>query len=168
MVSITLFVSERFVRTQSAATHLRVLRFVSLLALAARVSGALLVLAAGAMHLWLYFDYFHRVHVIGVLFVVNAAVAIVIGVTLLLSPHPLAAAAGIAYAVATLGSFVLSVYRGLFGYVERLNGPWQAAAGGVELAAIAVLLPLLVAVLLPLLVASMRSRMKVRGLQAGT
>lgn len=160
MVSITLFVSERFVRTQSAATHLRVLRFVSLLALAARVSGALLVLAAGAMHLWLYFDYFHRVHVIGVLFVVNAAVAIVIGVTLLLSPHPLAAAAGIAYAVATLGSFVLSVYRGLFGYVERLNGPWQAAAGGVELAAIAVLLPLLVA--------SMRSRMKVRGLQAGT
>jgi hypothetical protein len=133
--------------------------FVGLAALSARVSGALLVLAAGAMHLWLYFDFFHRVHVIGVLFVLNAAGGLVIGVTLLLSAHPLAMAAGIAYAAATLLGFFLSVYNGLFGYVERLTGPWQEAAGGVELAA--------VAVLLPLLVASMRSRMKVRGLQAG-
>jgi len=112
------------------------------------------------MHLWLYFDYFHRVHVIGALFLLNAAVATVIGVTLLVSSHPLAAAAGIGYAAATLLGFFLSVYQGLFGYVERLTGPWQEAAGGVELAAIVVLLPLLVA--------SMRSRMKVRGLQAGT
>jgi hypothetical protein len=111
------------------------------------------------MHLWLYFDYFHRVHVIGVLFLVNAAVAIVIGVALLLSSHPLAMTMGIAYAAATLGSFFLSVYGGLFGYVERLNGPWQGAAGSVEAAAIAVLLPPLVG--------SMRSRMKIRGLQAG-
>lgn len=118
------------------------------------------MLAAGAMHLWLYFDYFHRVHVIGVLFVLNAAAATVVGLALLLSSHPLAAAAGIAYSAATLGGFLLSVYRGLFGYVERLTGPWQEAAAAVELVAIVVLVPLLVV--------TMRSRMKGRGLQAGT
>jgi hypothetical protein len=120
----------------------------------------LLVLTAGALHLWLYFDYFHRVHVIGVLFLLNAAAAAAIGLFLLLSAHPFGAAAGIAYAVATLGSFLLSVYQGLFGYVERLTGPWQEAAGAVEIAAIVVLAPLLVV--------TMRSRMKVRGLQPGT
>jgi hypothetical protein len=160
MLSTTRSVRERIAVRKSASTHLGVLRLVSLLALAARVSGALLVLAAGAMHLWLYFDYFHRVHVIGALFLLNAAAAMVIGVTILLSSHPLATAGGIAYAAATLLGFFLSVYNGLFGYVERLTGAWQEAAGGVEVAAIAILLPLLVA--------SMRSRMKVRGLQAGT
>lgn len=130
-----------------------------LAAFSARVSGALLVLAAGAMHLWLYFDYFHRVHVIGVLFLLNAGASAMIGVMLLLWSHPVAVAAGIAYAAATLGGFFLSVYRGLFGYVESLTGPWQEAAGGVELAAIVVLLPLLIA--------GMRSRTKARGLHAG-
>jgi len=103
------------------------------------------VLAAGALHLWLYFDFFHRVHMIGALFVLNTAVATVIGLMLLVSSHPVTAAAGVGYSAATLGGFFLSVYHGLFGYVERLTGPWQEAAGGVELAAIAVLLPLLVA-----------------------
>jgi hypothetical protein len=122
--------------------------------------GALLVLTAGALHLWLYFDYFHRVHVIGALFLLNAAAGTVIGLTLLVSSRLLAVAAGVAYSAATLVAFFLSVYHGLFGYVERLTGPWQEAAGAVELAA--------VAVLLPLLVATMHSRTKVRGLQAGT
>jgi hypothetical protein len=125
-----------------------------MVAFSARVSGGLLVLAAGALHLWLYFDFFHRVHVIGVLFVLNAVAATAIGLVLLVSSHPLAAAAGVAYSVATLGGFLLSVYHGLFGYVERLTGPWQEAAGGVELAAIVVLLPLLTA--------SMRGRQRRR------
>jgi hypothetical protein len=133
---------------------------VSPLALSARVCGALLVLTAGALHLWLYFDYFHRVHVIGALFLLNAAAGTVIGLTLLVSSRPLAVAAGVVYSATTLVAFLLSVYHGLFGYVERLTGPWQEAAGAVELAA--------VAVLLPLLVATMHSRTKVRGLQAGT
>jgi hypothetical protein len=113
--------------------------------LASRVTGALLVLAAGGVHLWLYFDFFHEVHVVGILFLLNAAAAAIIGFVLLVSPHPLAAAAGIAFAAATLAFFFVSVYHGLFGYTERLRGGWQAAAGGLELAAIVVLLPLLVA-----------------------
>jgi hypothetical protein len=107
-----------------------------------RLSGALLVLAAGAIHLWLYFDYFHRVHVIGALFILNGVAAAMIGLALLLSSSALAAWAGVAYSAATLTAFLVSVYHGLFGYTERLNGSWQEAAAGVELAAIAVLLPL--------------------------
>ena len=115
------------------------------LVVAARIGGGLLVLAAGALHLWLYFDYFHRVHVIGILFLLNAATGAVIGIILLFSSHPLAAAAGIGYALATLTGFFLSVYVGLFGYVESLTGPYQEAAGAIELAAIVLLLPVALA-----------------------
>ena len=111
---------------------------------ATRIGGAVLVLAAGAIHVWLYFDFFHRVHVIGVLFLANAAVATVIGAGLLLSGNPWLLATGIAYAVATLTAFFVSVYHGLFGYVESLSGRWQLAAGGVEIATIVVLAPALV------------------------
>jgi hypothetical protein len=38
------------------------------------VAAALLVAATGAIHLYLWFDYFHRVHVVGELFLANAAV----------------------------------------------------------------------------------------------
>lgn len=110
---------------------------------AIRVGGALLVLAAGGVHLWLYFDFFHRVHVVGILFLLNAAAAVIIGLVLFVSSHPLAEAAGVAFAASTLGFFLVSVYQGLFGYTERLQGVWQEAAGGLELAAIVLLLPLL-------------------------
>jgi len=94
------------------------------------------------MHLWLYFDFFHRVHGVGVLFLLNAAAAAAIGVALLVSASPWIAAAGIAYSAGTLAAFLFSVYHGLFGFTERLSGSWQEAAAGVELAAILVLLSL--------------------------
>ena len=110
-----------------------------------RLTGALLVFAVGAVHLYLYFDYFHSIHVVGVLFVLNAAAAAVIGALLLVSARPLVVLAGTGFAAATLAFFLLSVYHGLFGYTESLRGGWQEAAGGLELAAIAVLTPLLLA-----------------------
>jgi hypothetical protein len=112
------------------------------LAFSLRVSAAVLVLAAGAVHLYLYFDFFHAVHVIGALFVLNAVAAAVIALALLLTDRPLVAWAGIAYAAGTLGAFFLSVHNGLFGYTERLSGGWQEAALALELGAILVLLPL--------------------------
>jgi uncharacterized membrane protein YvlD (DUF360 family) len=109
----------------------------------ARLTGALLVLAVGAVHLYLYFDYFHLVHIVGVLFVLNAAGAAVIGALLAVSARPLVVLAGLGFAAVTLVFFLLSVYHGLFGYTEHLRGGWQEAAGGLELAAIVVLAPLL-------------------------
>jgi len=98
-------------------------------------AAALLVLAAGAIHLYLYFDYFHRVHVIGVLFLVNAALGLTIGALLLVRHDTLLLLAALGYAVGTLAGFAISTRWGLFGYRESFWGSWQEAAGGVELAA---------------------------------
>jgi len=112
-----------------------------------RLAGALLVATAGAIHLWLYFDFFRHVHVIGVLFLVNAACGIILGLALAVSGATVVILGAIAYAAGTLGGFFLSVYHGLFGYTEALRGPWQEAAGGVEAAALVLLVPLLLAAL---------------------
>ena len=103
--------------------------------LPARVALALLVAAAGAIHLYLYFDYFHRVHVIGVLFLVNAAAGLVIGAALLVRRDSLLLLAAGGYAIGTLVGFAISTRWGLFGYHESFWGGWQEAGGGVELAA---------------------------------
>jgi hypothetical protein len=102
---------------------------------AAHVILALLVAAAGAIHLYLYFDYFHLVHVVGVLFLVNAAAGLAIGAVLLVRRERLVVLAAFGYAVGTLAAFAISTRWGLFGYRESLWGSWQEAAGGIELAA---------------------------------
>jgi hypothetical protein len=100
-----------------------------------RIALALLVGAAGAIHLYLYFDYFHRVHVVGVLFLVNAAAGLVLGAALLVRRDTFLLLAAGGYAVGTLVGFVVSTRWGLFGYHETFWGSWQVAAGAVELAA---------------------------------
>jgi hypothetical protein len=107
---------------------------------------ALLVAAAGAIHLYLYFDYFHRIHVIGVLFLVNAGVGLALGAALLARRRALLLLAAGGYALGTFVAFAVSTHWGLFGYRESFWGSWQEAAGGVELAA-ALLAALLLAVL---------------------
>jgi hypothetical protein len=100
-----------------------------------RLAAAALVAAAGALHLYLWFDYFHRVYVVGTLFLLNAAAAAMIAVALAASARRIVLVAGLAYSVGTLVAFGISVRWGLFGYHESLWGSWQKAAGGVELAA---------------------------------
>lgn len=106
-----------------------------------RATIALLVAAAGAIHLYLWFDYFHRVHVIGALFLLNAAVGILIGASLAASRNVLGVLAAGGYAIGTLAAFAVSARWGLFGYRERFWGSWQEAAGALELAAMALVLP---------------------------
>ena len=102
---------------------------------AAQGAAALLVAAAGAIHLYLWFDYFHRVHVVGALFLVNAAAGLTLGAALLVSRDLRVLLAAGGYAAGTLVAFVVSTRWGLFGYRETFWGSWQEAAGGVELAA---------------------------------
>jgi hypothetical protein len=104
-----------------------------------RALGALLVLTAGALHLYLWFDYFHRVHVVGALFLANFGSGIAVAAALALGGAVPILIAGVAYAAATLISFAVSTKWGLFGYHERFWGTWQEAAGAVELAATVVL-----------------------------
>lgn len=112
------------------------------LRLASRTAAALLVAAAGSVHLYLWFDYFHRVHVVGTLFLVNAAAGIVVGAALLASGRLLVVLAAGVYAIGTLAAFVASTRWGLFGYHERFWGSWQEAAGGLELAGTALVVAL--------------------------
>lgn len=98
---------------------------------------AALIAATGLVHLYLYFDFFHRVHVIGPLFLANCAAGLAIAAGLLLRPGWAVAAAGAVFCTATLGAFVLSVRVGLFGYHESLTGRWQETAAAVELAGLA-------------------------------
>jgi hypothetical protein len=50
-----------------------------------RLLAAMLVAAADAIHLYLWFDFFHRVHVVGALFLANAAAGVLIALWLLAS-----------------------------------------------------------------------------------
>jgi hypothetical protein len=102
---------------------------------AARLVTALLVAAAGAIHLYLWFDYFHHVHVVGALFLVNAAAGLAIAAALLVRRDVVVLLGAGGYAVGTLAAFVVSTRWGLFGYRETFWGSWQEGAGGVELAA---------------------------------
>jgi hypothetical protein len=102
---------------------------------AIRALATLLVLTAGALHLYLWFDYFHRVHVVGALFLTNFACGIAVAVALVFSRSTASVLAGFAYSVGTLAAFAVSTKWGLFGYRESFWGSWQEAAGGVELVA---------------------------------
>jgi hypothetical protein len=112
---------------------------------AARWLSAGLVLVAGAIHLYLYFNYFHSVATIGPLFLLNAAAAAVIGVAIVAWDHVAALVAGLLYAVGTLAAFFVSVEVGMFGFHERLRGPWQERAATVEILAALLLLGLIAA-----------------------
>jgi len=112
---------------------------------AAQGAAALLVATAGAIHLYLWFDYFHRVHVVGALFLVNAGVGLTVGAALLVRRNVLLLLLAEGYAVGTLAGFVVSTRWGLFGYHETFWGSWKEAAGGVELAAALVIAFLLAA-----------------------
>src|SRR5256885_9409786 len=98
-----------------------------------RQSAALLVLAAGGVHLYLWFDYFRRVDVVGPLFLLNAASAVILALALARSARPAVLLAGLAYAAGTLGFFAVSATVGLFGYHESLFGAWQEVAAAIEI-----------------------------------
>ena len=101
------------------------------------------MLAVGAIHLYLYFDYFHRVATIGTLFLLNAAAALLIAAWVAGRDRLAPLVAGLLFSAGTLAAFFASVAVGLFGYHERLRGPWQEAAGVVEGVATVVFLVLI-------------------------
>lgn len=101
---------------------------------ALRIVAGGLVIAAGAIHLYLYQDYFSAVPTIGRLFLANFAVALVLGLGILVRPRTLRCLLGAGFCLATLGAFLVSVHWGLFGYQETLRGAWQERAAGVEVA----------------------------------
>ncbi len=82
------------------------------------IAGAAFLIAAGASHLDLYLTGYRSIPTIGWLFLVQVISAFVLAAAILVTRHPLAAAAGAAFALGTLGGYLLSLKVGLFGFTE--------------------------------------------------
>jgi predicted lipoprotein with Yx(FWY)xxD motif len=106
--------------------------------LALRLAGGGLLIATGAIHLDLYLTGYRSIPTIGWLFLFQVIAAFALGVTVLASAARLAAAAGAAFSLATLGGYLLSLWIGLFGFKE-VRTTAGIAAGVVEVAAFAAL-----------------------------
>ena len=101
---------------------------------AARAVAAGLVVATGAIHLYLYRDGFSAVPTVGRLFLANFVAGVVLGLAILLRGRVAWTLLGAGFCVATLAGFLISVHWGLFGYRETLSGAWQERAAVVEIA----------------------------------
>jgi hypothetical protein len=106
---------------------------------------AVAILVTGAVHLelWLWHGY-RGIPTVGTLFLLNAISAAVIAVGLLWRGGRLLELAGLGYAATTLAAFFISVYHGLFGFVDTIHGTPQAVAGIAEASAVVLLAAALV------------------------
>jgi len=82
------------------------------------IAGAAFLVASGAIHLDLYLTGYRSIPTIGWLFLIQVISAFGLAAAILMTRHPLAAAAGAAFALGTLGGYLLSLKVGLFGFTE--------------------------------------------------
>lgn len=102
-----------------------------------RLCAAVAVLVSAAMHLYLWFEGYRDVDVIGPAFLLNAFGGAVIALLLLAWRHWIPPLLAAGFGLSTLGAFVLSTTVGLFGLEESWEGweVWTAAIS--EVAAVA-------------------------------
>ena len=103
-----------------------------------RVAGALLLFVSAGIHLDLYLTGYRSIPTIGWLFLVQFLVAFILAIGALVTHSRLVAIAGAAFALSTLGCYLLAVWIGLFGYKE-IRTRAGIAAGLIEVAAFATL-----------------------------
>lgn len=98
-----------------------------------RVVGAAAVLASAAVHLWLWFEGFRDLSLIGPSFLLNAVAGAVIAVLLVTWRNWVPGFLAAGFGVCTLGAFVVASTVGLFGLHEHWVGwnVWTAAAAEV-------------------------------------
>jgi predicted lipoprotein with Yx(FWY)xxD motif len=102
------------------------------------IAGAALLIASGAIHLDLYLTGYRTIPTIGWLFLLQVIAAFVLALTIPVIRHPLAYAAGAAFAIGTLGGYLLSLKVGLFGFTE-VRTTAGIVAGIIDVAAFATL-----------------------------
>ena len=93
--------------------------------------GAVAIIVIGAVHLelWAWHGY-RNVHIIGPLFLLNAIGAAGLAVLLAVRGGLLAELGGIGFAASTLAAYLISVHRGLFGFIETPHGTPQHVSLG--------------------------------------
>jgi predicted lipoprotein with Yx(FWY)xxD motif len=102
------------------------------------IAGAALLIASGSIHLDLYLTGYRSIPTIGWLFLLQVIAAYVLAVAIPVTAHRLAAAAGAAFALGTLGGYLLSLKVGLFGFTE-VRTTAGIVAGIIDVAAFAAL-----------------------------
>ena len=103
-----------------------------------RVAGAVLLAGSASIHLYLFLTGYRSIPIIGWLFLLQVIVGFVLAAGALVTFSRVAAAAGAAFALSTLGSYLLAVWIGLFGFRE-VRTRAGIAAGLIEVAAFATL-----------------------------
>ena len=103
-----------------------------------RLAGAGLLAVTGAIHLDLYLTGYRSIPVIGPLFLLQVIAAFGLAAAVLVSGSRLAATAGAGFALSTLGGYLLSLWVGLFGFME-IRTTAGIVAGVIEVAAFAAL-----------------------------
>jgi hypothetical protein len=112
----------------------------------ALVIGAALVAWTSAIHLHLWDTGYRHIPTIGPLFLVQGVAGAVIAVVLVVSRRLLAVVAAAGFMIATIGGLLLSVYVGLFGFMDSLSAPFAGltliveSAGSLILAGAAIAL----------------------------
>jgi len=97
-----------------------------------------LLIAAGSIHLDLYLTGYNSIPTIGPLFLLQVIAAFLLAIVIPLTGLRLAYAAGAAFAIGTLGGYLLSLKVGLFGFTEVRTTAGIVAAI-IDVAAFAVL-----------------------------
>ena len=103
-----------------------------------RVAGAALLAVSACIHLALYLTGYRSIPTIGWLFLLQVVVGFALVAGALATHSRLTAAAGAAFALSTLGCYLLAVWTGLFGFKE-IRTRAGIAAGLIEVAAFATL-----------------------------
>jgi hypothetical protein len=113
----------------------------NLAATAAFVLGGLLLLWSAYIHfhLWGETDGYRSIPTIGVLFLLQSIGGVGLGLVVIAIRRVWAALAGIAFALATIGGFLITVTYGLFGFTDSWLVPFAQQAFAIEVTAAAVL-----------------------------
>ncbi len=102
------------------------------------MAGAVLLAGSASIHLYLFVSGYRSIPIVGWLFLLQVIVAFVLAAGALVTYSRVAAAAGAAFALSTLGAYLLAVWIGLFGFRE-VRTRAGIAAGLIEVAAFATL-----------------------------
>jgi hypothetical protein len=101
--------------------------------------GAALVATTGAIHLHLWASGYRTIPTIGPLFLFQGIAGAVMAVVLVVWRRLAIVVAAAGFMIATIGGFLLSVYVGLFGFMDTLSAPFAGLSLAVESAGAVVL-----------------------------
>jgi hypothetical protein len=96
------------------------------------IIGSALLAASGLIHLQLWSMGYRTIPTIGPLFLVQGISGAILALLLVLSRRLLFVVMAAGYMIATISGLLLSIYFGLFGFMDTLAAPYAGLSLGVE------------------------------------